>query len=464
MEFPFKNNFKFVKREINTGRIINNEYHEEKRYIIGCEIEGIIIPHPITDFIDKKFHLKSGSINSERSAADILVQFLNYVLLQKLDGHPDFCEVKGIRDLELHHLEKFLAYCGEKGNLRQTVKRKEYYLLKFFHFIGIEKKILNIRPAINVNSNQNFKDKNRWNNSTTLNSVLYYKLPSKSTSPLMIKKKDFVTQKWNTKQDRKAIRIQIIREILILASNSFPDIALAVCLQTFGGLRSAECMNLQISSVKPQKNSKYGSRGIVVEIRDRQHNLFDANTSLNNDQVKKERDQAILIDPIVPYIYKKHLDWLLLKKSELKNNKQEIANELALFLNSKGQPMKTHSYRFRFNSLKKLYLNLLANTEGRYEDFKEFRNTSWSTHICRGAFTNLCLDSGFTATQTAVMRGDSSPDAMNAYIDILSASYKISQSFNSLLNEETIEKNFKENNLEVTKTWKEIREFNEKYN
>lgn len=452
--------FKFVKREIDTAVLVGEKIKHERRYIIGCDYSGIIIPHPITDYIDKMYYLKSGSINSEKSAADTLVQFLNYILLAKNEEQEEFLKVRGISDLQLNHLENFLAYCGDKGNKRGTVKRKEYYLIQFFYFIGIEKKKLNTIPQINLTTLKESHSVNWRRGSKLLKANLYYKQPSKSIFPNQIKKKDLVTQKWNSDNERKKYRLQTIREILTLASNNFPDVAFAVCLQIFGGLRSAECMNLSINAIKPQNNSQYGEKGLVIEIRDRQEILFKKRSLVSNDQVKKERDQAILLDPIVPYLYKKHLEWLVLKKKESRNNIQELPGDLALFLNGKAEPMKTHTYRSKFNNLKKLYLNLLASTEGRYEDFKEYRNTNWSTHICRGAFTNLCLDTGFTTTQTAVMRGDSSPDAMNAYTDILSASRKITQTINLLLTED-LPGEVNEENFEDQKKWREIMRSNE---
>lgn len=457
MNFSSPNNFKFVKREINTFIKVGNEYKQDKRFIIGCDFGAIIIPHPITDFIDKKYYLKSGSINSEKSAADTLVQFLNYILTAKSEGKQEFINVNGISDLQLYHLEMYLAYCGIKGNQRTTVKRKEYYLIQFFYFIGIEKKKLRITPDLNSEELHTSQYDNWRKRSKTIKANLYYKQPPKNLTSNLIKKKDLVTQKWSSDYERRKYRLQTIREILTLASNNFPDIAFAVSLQIFGGLRSAECMNLSINAIKPQNNSTHGEKGLVIEIRDRQEILFKNDAIISNDQVKKERDQAILLDPIVPYLYKKHLQWLNLKKKE-KN--LPFSNDFALFLNSKGEPMKTHTYRSRFNNLKKLYLNLLANTEGRYEDFNEFRNTNWSTHICRGAFTNLCLDSGFTSTQTAVMRGDNSPDAMYAYTDILSASRKISQTINFLLTEDLKSELFS-SNFDDHKTWKEILAANE---
>jgi len=425
----FKN--KFVRREISVLLKDNGKYIPDKRYIIGVVLDNMILPHPITDFIDKKYYLESGSINSEKAAADILVQFLNFIYKQTSNKNPNFVNVRGIKDLKLVHLENYLEYCGEIGNKRDTVLRKEYYLLQFYYFIGIEKKQLKEKPEIELTTDQYPHSRNRRNRIKSLSANLYYKKPPKeSFDSKNIKKKDLVTQQSTNIKDKRNARLLFIKEFLLLATTEVPDIAFAICLQIFGGLRAAECMNLTINAIKPQNNSKYGEKGMVVEIRDRQVDLFNTDQPLNNEQVKKTRDQAILIDPLVPFLFKKHSEWLSIKKKSIKHKDFKI--EIALFLNSDGQAMRTHTYRSRFNKLKNIYLGILRNTRGRYQDFQEFRNTNWSTHICRGTFTNLCLDSGFNSTQTAIMRGDNSPYAMIEYTDILTATQKITQAINMI--------------------------------
>lgn len=423
----FKN--KFVRREISVLLKDNGKYIPDKRYIIGVVLDDMILPHPITDFIDKKYYLESGSINSEKAAADILVQFLNFIYKQTSNRNTNFVNVRGIKDLKLVHLENYLEHCGEIGNKRDTVLRKEYYLLQFYYFIGIEKKQLKEKPEIELTTDQYLYSRNRRKRIKSLSANLYYKKPPKeSFDSKNIKKKDLVTQQSTNIKDKRNARLLFIREFLLLATKEVPDIAFAICLQIFGGLRAAECMNLSINAIKPQNNSKYGEKGMVVEIRDRQIDLFNPKQPLNNEQVKKTRDQAILIDPLVPFLFKKHSEWLSIKKKSIKH--KDFKNEIALFLNNDGQAMRTHTYRSRFNKLKNVYLGILRNTRGRYQDFQEFRNTNWSTHICRGTFTNLCLDSGFNSTQTAIMRGDNSPDAMIEYTDILTATQKITQAIN----------------------------------
>lgn len=418
--------YKFVRREISVYRKYGDTYIQEKRYLIGISFGNIIVPHPITDFIDKKYYLQSGSINSESAAADALVQFLNFIIEEK-NNHPStYKNVKGISDLRLEHLETYLEHCGELGNKRKTVERKESYLLNFFYFMGIEKKKLKFNPEIELShSNQQFNDRKSMR-LKKLSANLYYKKPKKDDLDYRVKKKDFLTQQWTDIKDKRNIRLYLIREFLLIASKEFPDIAFAVCLQIFGGLRSAEVMNLTKNALKSQNNYTYGEKGLIIQVRDRQSTLFNIDTLTSNEQVKKPRDQSILLDSLVPYLYRKHLEWLE-KKKNFNSTKSNFTNEIALFINNSGKPMKTHTYRNRFNSLKEMYLGMLKATPGRYEDFKDFQNTRWSTHICRGAFTNLCIDAGFSAAQTSIMRGDGSPDAMYDYIDILTASKKITQ-------------------------------------
>ncbi|WP_219376027.1 hypothetical protein [Bacillus mycoides] len=457
---------KFVKREVQIYRKKGNEYIPDNRYIIGLLIQkDIIVPHPVTDFLDKKYYNESGSINSEKAVADTLVQFLNYVLQQKRSGHSTFKCIKGIADLELHHLERYLEYCGENDNQRDTVKRKERYLLHFYYFFGIQKKILKSTPSINkLNHSSNFSNNHSYRTACTFDAELYYKKPKQQDYSLeVIKKKDFLTQKWTTPQEKQAIRLKIIREFLLIARIEFPHIAFAISLQIFGGLRAAECMNLDIHSLLPQNNSQYGEKGLILKVRDRQSNLFSLDSPQSNNQVKRPRDQAIILDPLIPYLYKKHLEWLKIKKQHSHKKENGLKSNLALFINCQGKAMQTHTYRNHFNNLKRFYLGVLKNTNGRYEDFKEFRDTKWSTHIGRGAFTNLCLDAGYSAVQTSILRGDKSPQAMLDYTDILTATSSIIHAIDTI-SPESIYSTYDFNESELNQTWKDVVHFAKTHN
>ncbi len=66
---------------------------------------------------------------------------------------------------------------------------------------------------------------------------------------------------------------------------------------------------------------------------------------------------------------------------------------------------------------------MLWGTPGRYQDYLDFSQTKWCSHIGRGVFTNMCLDAGFNKKQIAVLRGDRTIQSMESYFDIITATY-----------------------------------------
>lgn len=67
----------------------------------------------------------------------------------------------------------------------------------------------------------------------------------------------------------------------------------------------------------------------------------------------------------------------------------------ALFYDTEGNPMSADTYDKRFLKLKNSYLGMLLGTPGRYQDYLDFSQTKWRSHIGRGVFTNMCLDATF---------------------------------------------------------------------
>src|SRR5699024_2474005 len=132
-----------------------------------------------------------------------------------------------------------------------------------------------------------------------------------------------------------------------------------------------------------------------------------------------------LIDPILNYLYKHHVEIVLKKiKKPIHPN--------ALFYDTEGSPMSADTYDKRFLKLKNTYLGMLLGTPGRYQDYLDFSQTKWRSHIGRGAFTNMCLDAGFNEKQTAVLRGDRSTQSMKSYFDIITATYNIRKALSLL--------------------------------
>ncbi|MEB4889094.1 hypothetical protein QCG96_27275, partial [Priestia megaterium] len=154
------------------------------------------------------------------------------------------------------------------------------------------------------------------------------------------------------------------------------------------------------------------------------------------------------------YLYKYHFEVILKKKRKLKHSN-------ALFYDTEGNAMSADTYDKRFLKLKNAYLGMLLGTPGRYQDYLDFSETKWRSHIGRGVFTNMCLDAGFNEKQTAVLRGDRSTKSMEAYFDVITATYNIRKALNMLAPDsyKYIE------NLALprdSKMWKEIQEFNVK--
>jgi len=437
--------YKYVLRSGKYFRRQKGAIYETPRKYIGIKDvkTGEEFPHPITAFLDKNYHEESGSINSETAAGSCIVQFLNFVLNKVSDGHDEFTNINGVQDLTVEHGELFLEACvEEKGNKKNTLKQKEMYLSNFYIFLWKNRILTQMPPMIKVTR----KVKNKLK--TYYIVEFSYKKTDETLLREEVKRKDFVPQKHESNADKKIIRLNYIREFLLFAKKEAPNIAFGIALQIFAGLRGGEVVNLTRSALIPQGKSKYGQEGLVILVRDRQDDLFSRLEDLDDEQVKVPRDQSALIDPTLCMLYEHHFT------KYLKNVKNRNHHD-ALFYNSNGDSMTTSSYAESFRKLKTKYLTALQFTNGRYDDFLDFSRTKWLTHIGRGIFTNMCLDAGFTAKETAVLRGDKSSQSMEDYKDLVSATYNIRQALRMLEPQNYAE--IKELNLpSFHKDWKEV--------
>jgi integrase len=413
---------KFVYRNAQYYFRQGNAYIDKDRIIIGLleEDTDIIYPHPITKYIYKKHHRKAGSINTELTAAKAIVPFLNYILEQVRNKNDQFKDVNGLTDLKVEHANCYLEQCvSEKANKIITLESKERYLSCFYRFL-FDEGILKRKPKF-IKVTSYYKNKER----TSYALEFVYTKTDETYLRERVKRKDMVPQQHQSKDERKIIRLNYIREFLLIALAVAPDIAFAVALQYYGGLRAGEVLNLLRSSIVTQDGAEYGQRGMVLLVRDRQKDLYPFKKSRTEEQVKRPRDQSVLIDPILCMLYEHH------KEKVLKQLKKPTHNG-ALFYDNDGKPMSYSTYYRRFNDLKTFYSGVLLGTPGRYQDYKDFAETKWSTHIGRGAFTNMCLDAGFSARQTAILRGDRSIGSMEAYKDQISATFNITKALGLL--------------------------------
>ena len=210
------------------------------------------------------------------------------------------------------------------------------------------------------------------------------------------------------------IESDIANIFLEFARKNYPNIALGVAFQFMGGLRRGEVVNLTVDSIELDDKKKY----LKVDIKDRQDELFyDRNVKTNTSQVKKER----LGQPVFNFnselyeIWTEHLKYRALNRRD---------NTKALFIDAKGNPMSGITYYRNFTKLKSDFINFLEGES--YEGLVNlFTKKRWSTHIGRHIFTNHlkekgCLDmydKSSQARQLMILRGDSSVQSAEDYID-----------------------------------------------
>ncbi|OOM76466.1 hypothetical protein CLPUN_26980 [Clostridium puniceum] len=413
----------FKVKEIRYHKRIGNRVERIPAAIIVVEDSktGNQSPHVITHFLYKTYHKNAGSINTELAPARNIVQFLNYILMKKETDNA-FDDVKGLTDLNINHANSYLEYCvEEKKNLNNTLEIKEMYLSEFYKYLDDEK-ILKESPTFIPNITTTYKGYTR----TSYRLDFMYRKTDEKFLYRKIKRKDMVPKNYMNNYNRQEIRLKYIYEFLLIALKEKPEISFAVALQIFAGLRMGEVVNLMKSSLLSQNNKKYGEDGLIILVRDNQDILFPRLKNLATVAVKKPRDQACLSNKLLSYCYKNHINNIIPKLQ--KGNKSDI-----LFFDIDGNAMSGDTYENRFNELKDIYKGYLLGTNGRYEDYREFSETRWGTHICRGIFTNFCHDAGFSVEQTAILRGDSNTHSMSSYFDVLSATYNISKAINIIM-------------------------------
>lgn len=442
MYSSLSNKYKFVVREVAVLEREGGKWEEVRRIIIGVQdLETeIIYPHPISDFVEKEYYYKSVSLSHQKKPADYVAQFLNYIIKMIDQENKDFIELKykGFKGLTIEHGEGFLKYCNEeRANSYETVKGKEMYLTHFYDFLK-DQNLLEHEPKINRYE----RGSGRKKKTVLVSPFKNFKYPKRGNPNEFKKKKDFITP---SNQNR----LLFIREFLLTAKYHDPGIALAIAIQCFGGLRGGECMNLKLSSIKRYGKGIFGENGMYLEVRDNQEELFKHIKNTDMVQVKSPRDQALLRDSILPYLYREHLKW---RDKFIKHNKDY--NKVALFLDEGGNAMSGQNYRKRFNKVKSIYLDLLSNTKGRLQDYNELKETHWSSHIGRGSFTNMCIECGMSVEQTAIARGDKSLGQAIHYTDIINATYNISRAI-GMMDKENIHIEMV-NVPDIKRSWKDV--------
>lgn len=392
-------------------KVITEEGEREVVIIISKDkYTGNWSPSPITSFIVRKY--KNRSKNTKYIIASSICNYLNYIL-DRIDNEDElFLDLRnqGIYGLNYKHGADYLSYLGrEKTNykgeriLHTTVKYKENILKEFYRFL-YENELIN--PEFKLEYLEIVNKPNRKRQKQVISPfdderLEFDKVEYYYTERLSEKIKDMPEYLWI--------------EFLMHAIRNKEDITLGIYFQIVGGLRKGEVVNLTLDSIEYAMN-----RRAYLKVIDRQSELFGEINTTTDCQVKRERKQPLLkSEKLFSIIYEQHMK---LRNSRLSKNKYSHDNN-AMFINDEGNPMTGKVYANRFNSLKESFIEKLKNIENedgifiRELDLAYLEGSDWSTHICRGIYTNLLIKMGLTKEQIRVLRGDKSEKSLNNYID-----------------------------------------------
>ncbi|MCZ2259409.1 site-specific integrase [Sporosarcina sp. G11-34] len=392
--------YEYFVRETKIKLIEGNVSEERAVINIGIrnKVDGTIAASPLTDFIIKHYESAGSRLNTSKAPADLIVRFLNFVNLKIEENDMDFKELRhlGIRGLNLQHGSRFLTHQAiTKGNKRETIKYYENYLSDFYLFLHTQG-LTNGYSIINGKVMTRYGEREK-------RYVNFNDAPEPPIRPT----KNQVQQSFKKLKDFGGNRLTMVSEFIGVANSLYPEIALGIAFMFYGGLRRGEVINLTRDSVRYKQNSH-----CIVEIRNRTMLLFPHIKNNSKNQVKIERDQIILTNPIIDALYESQLKFL---------SKRKANNPNALFVNRDGNPITGKSFEDKFNKIRVEYEKVLSRKLDRRADYEYIKGVRWSNHIGRGVFTNFLLSIGTPLTEVSIARGDSSPESLLAYIEELNA-------------------------------------------
>lgn len=395
--------YKFVSREIAVNEVIRGKMRDTKVVTIGIldKETDIVYPHPLSNFIKASYEYSGGSINTQSAPAQVVCRFLNFIFdrIQAEDEYFTDLRASGISGLHRIHGSKFITTLSLSGLQKKTVHQYEHYLTRFYVYLKDMRLISEKFETVEVEYTFNGK-KFKGYKSIFRDPNLSTRLPSSQTIKRRPPKlKDF--------GDRSR---ELTEHFIGLARNIAPEIALGLCFQFYGGLRTGEVVNLTRAELEITYRES-----MCVQIKDNRVKLFSRLEDTKFENPKRlaylNRDlakQTILDNDLVWEVYDQHM-----KTLDILNRKGKLEIMSALFVDGNGFPMSGKVYERRFLKVKKAFLKSLIG-QPEYEDIS---SAIWSTHIGRGVFTNTLMNMGLSVTQIAIARGDRNINSAMDYVD-----------------------------------------------
>ena len=194
-----------------------------------------------------------------------------------------------------------------------------------------------------------------------------------------------------------------------------PEIAFAICVQAFAGLRPSEAMNLR------QENSPIGA-GVIITVIDGMTKSAELDLTreyaLRSDgivcgRIKKERRQKVYpaFLPAFTAAYERHKNYLRSKSFE--------TAYCPMFVNSYGMAMTYANYRGQFKQLIETHLRpeLLKHGDAECRLYGQLLyENSLGPHSLRHWFSVALVLMGEDIAQLQYWRGDANPESALSYL------------------------------------------------
>ncbi|WP_375089162.1 hypothetical protein ACDZ29_25585 [Peribacillus sp. RS7] len=408
-------NYRFVVIEYPLVETIQDKNYKDIYVGLGIKntISGIILPLPITKFLEE-YRNNSQGLKSQKNAAESIKRFLNYCLVAAHEHNyndVEFAEFinlryQGIQGLKLEHGSIYITNLARRCKYEELdssyAKKEIRYLIKFYYYLLNEGLIEQQFEPLYKEKAVSSESKSRREKKKILIEVDIFKQSFLGTvypSPRRKKRK-------RNLKDFGENRYQLVKEFIETAESTEPDIVPGLYLQFFGGLRRGEVINLTRDSLMETAD------GYIVDIDDNRELLFSSKKRTDEEQVKYPRYQGVFWHRAMKYSFVKHEKWLknLEKEGKLKNSHALLINRHT------KRPITGANYAEKFIKVKETFLNELTD-KGRLIDLNFLTAKPWSTHIGRGIFTNFCLDIGMKLGEVAVARGDNDINSLLDYIE-----------------------------------------------
>ena len=349
----------------------NGTVHNIQRiYIALCNIEtGKYLISPFSDFLNEFAGRKPITVSL---AADIVTRFLNYAIFHKN------------RTIDTLTIQDGIDYLNSITETAQRKTQSEYarYLTRFYAFL--DKK--NALKAV-------FPEELEY----SVDREGYRRLENPFTGR-------FIEGERNDAELIHNIEPGYLYTFIKTAMNEVPDIALGVYLQCFGGLRKSEVVSLEYKNISITTVGDRRTMQLALKDKDLRKDISTAFIT----GCKRNRIQTILpaYDDLLWELFEKH------------KKRYKKAGCSAVFVDADGRAMTDAVYYKRFCTLKEKFIERLRGSDDfDAKSYAVYLSTyKWSTHLCRGIFSNLIAQGTDNIMEIAAWRGDKNLSSALSYL------------------------------------------------